>query len=189
MTGAIKKISDPGGFIGGLTGEGSLEAAKLQADANESASLLQQAGVKDARDDILKLFPSSEGNLQLGFQNALDIFGQSLPAQTGAFQQGNVNAQQQLLAGLPQIQAALLGGNVDFSGLQPSKIDTSNLGFFQQQLPQFTGIEQVLQGNQQAQQAQATPNIFDFRGFNRDRSSPNISLGGINNLGNFQRSR
>ena len=64
------------------------------------------------------------------------MFGQSLPAQTDVFQQGNVGAQQAILSGLPQIQNALLGGNVDFSQLQPFEAQTPDLGFFQQELPQ-----------------------------------------------------
>ncbi len=88
--------------------------------------------------DLFKLFPAAQQNVQQGFQGALDVFGQSLPAQSQAFQQGNIGAQQTLLAGLPQQQAAILGGNIDYSQLQASQPQNIDLGFFQQQLPQFT---------------------------------------------------
>ena len=63
------------------------------------------------------------------------MFGQSLPAQTQAFQQGNMGAQQQILAGLPLAQAAILGGQIDYSALQPYQAQMPDLGFFQQTLP------------------------------------------------------
>jgi len=82
------------------------------------------------------LFPAAQQNAQQGFQGALDVFGQSIPAQTGVFQQGNVAAQNQILAGLPQMQNAILGGQVDYSALQPTQLQMPDLSFLQQQLPQ-----------------------------------------------------
>ncbi len=120
-------------FFGGA----EKKAAKAQTQALEQGQQFTREGVEQARQDLFKLFPAAQQNLQQGFQGALDVFGQSLPAQTDVFQQGNVAAQQQLLAGLPQFRNAILGGNVDFSQLQPTQLQTPDLGFFQQQLPQF----------------------------------------------------
>ena len=120
-------------FFGGA----EKKAAKAQTKALEQGQTFTREGVEQARGDLFKLFPAAQQNLQQGFQGALDVFGQSLPAQTDVFQQGNVGAQQQLLAGLPQFQNAIFGNQVDFSQLQPTQIQTPDLGFFQQQLPQF----------------------------------------------------
>lgn len=120
-------------FFGGA----EKKAAKAQTQAIQQGQAFTREGVEQARQDLFKLFPAAQQNLQQGFQGALDIFGQSLPAQTNVFQQGNVAAQQQLLAGLPQFQNAILGNQVDFSALQSTQLQMPDLGFFQQQLPQF----------------------------------------------------
>jgi hypothetical protein len=182
--GIFSAITDT--FFGGAQKDAAQEVAK----SNREAQQILNENLATAKGEAIPLFQGAEQNLLGGFQGALDVFGQSLPAQTQAFQQGNVNAQQQLLAGLPQIQAALLGGNVDLSGLQPSSVDTSNLGFFQQQLPDFQTISQALpqfqQGQVGPQQGGQSP-FFSGGG----RLTPNINMGGINNLrgNNFQRSR
>lgn len=153
-------------FFGGA----EKKAAKAQQKGIEKGIQATQAATKQARGDLMQLFPAAQQNLQQGFQGALDVFGQSLPAQTQAFQQGNVGAQQQLLAGLPQIQNALMGGQVDFSQLQPVSVQP-DLGFAQQQLPQF-----IDPFNQTADQAAAnmgtgpnTPhNMGEFLGGSKD---------------------
>lgn len=119
-------------FFGGA----EKKAAKAQQKGIEKGIQATQAATRQARGDLMQLFPAAQQNLQQGFQGALDVFGQSIPAQTQALQQGNVGAQQQLLAGLPQIQNALLGGQIDFNQLQPVNVQP-DLGFTQQQLPEF----------------------------------------------------
>lgn len=118
----------------------SNKASKKAAQSSEKGAATAAAetrrATEEARSDLFKLFPAAQQNVQQGFQGALDVFGQSLPAQTNVFQQGNIGAQEQLLAGLPQFQNAILGNQVDFSQLQPTQIQTPDLGFFQQQLPQ-----------------------------------------------------
>jgi hypothetical protein len=121
-------------FFGGA----EKKAAKAQEEGLERSQEFVQAGTEQARQDLFKLFPAAQQNVQQGFQGALDVFGQALPAQAQTFQAGNVAAQQQLLSGLPQFQNAILGGNIDFSQLQPTQLQRPDLGFFQQQLPQFT---------------------------------------------------
>lgn len=114
----------------------SKRAVKSQDKARESAVTETNKSTAQARQDLFNLFPAAEQRAQQGFQGALDVFGQALPAQAQVFQQGNVAAQQQLLSGLPQFQNAILGGNVDFSQLQPTQLQQPDLSFFQQQLPQ-----------------------------------------------------
>ena len=118
-------------FFGGA----EKKAAKAQQKGIERGIEATEKATKEAREAAIPLFGQARQDLQQGFQGALDVFGQALPAQTQAFQQGNIGAQQQLLAGLPQFQNAILGGQVDFSQLQPVQVQTPNLGFFQQRLP------------------------------------------------------
>lgn len=136
-------------FFGGA----EKKAAKAQQKGIEKGIQATQQATNQARQDINRLYPAAQENLLAGFQGALDVFGQSLPAQTQAFQQGNVNAQQSLLAGLPMMQNAILGGQIDYSQLQPRQVNV-NTDFFSQQLPQFTsGFE----AQQPAQQPQSNP--------------------------------
>lgn len=131
--GSISGIFDPMDF----TGKQSRGAAEKVATANKEALATQQKAVAQAREDLFKLFPASQQNANIGTQAALDVFGQGVGAQTDVFTQGNVGAQQQLLAGLPIAQNAILGGNIDTSSLQPFQIQQPDLGFLQQQLPEF----------------------------------------------------
>jgi len=120
-------------FFGGA----EKEAAQVEQAGLEAGRTDIKESTEQARQDLFKLFPAAQENIGLGFQGALDVFGQSLPAQTNVFQQGNVGAQQALISALPQFQNAILGNQVDFSAFQPQQIQTPDLGFFQQQLPQF----------------------------------------------------
>jgi len=130
-------------FFGGA----EKKAAKAQQAGIEKGIQATQQSTEQARNDLFKLYPAAQQNLQQGFQGALDVFGQSLPAQTQVFQQGNVGAQQQLLAGLPQIQNALLGGAIDYSQFQPVSLQP-DISFAQQQLPEFVNPYQPQPQNQ-----------------------------------------
>lgn len=161
--GSISGIFDPMDF----TGKQSRDSAKKVAQANEKALETQQKSVAQAREDLFKLFPASQQNANIGTQAALDVFGQALPAQTDVFTQGNVGAQQQLLAGLPIAQNAILGGNIDTSSLQPFQIQQPDLGFLQQQVPQFVDPFAAPPQAQQQNELQAVmdsrpPNFGDF---------------------------
>ncbi|MCP3702051.1 MAG: hypothetical protein GY954_03860 [Alteromonas sp.] len=115
--------------------EAAKEARRKQLESLSAAERLQQEGIDQARTDINRLFPQAMEAQRGGYQGALDVFGQALPAQANVFQQGNVGAQQAILAGLPMAQAAILGGQIDYSGLQPFQAQTPDLSFFQQTLP------------------------------------------------------
>lgn len=125
-------------FFGGA----EKDAARAQQAGIEKGIAATERATREAKADLNRLFPQAKSDLQQGFQGALDVFGQSLPAQVQAFQGGNIGAQEQLLAGLPLFQNAILGGNVDFSQLQPTQVQTPSLGFFQQQLPVVTSPQQ-----------------------------------------------
>ncbi len=141
--GKISAALDPGNLRDQITGKSEKEAGKKKAAAATDAADLIRIQSDAAREEIFRLFPQANQELRGGFQGALDVFGQSLPAQTQAFQQGNAAAQQQLISGLPLFQNAILGGNVDFSQLQPSQQQTPDLSFFQQQLPNFAPVAGV----------------------------------------------
>ena len=132
MSGIIRTVKDT--FLGGA----EKKAAQAQTQALEQGQVFTREGISQARDDVNQLFPAAQQNAQAGFQGALDIFGQSAPAQIDSFQGGNVAAQNQLISGLPQFQNAILGNQVDFSQFQPFQAPTQDLGFLQQQTPEFT---------------------------------------------------
>lgn len=127
------------GLAAGASGGAGVHAAnRAGSEASRGfveAQRLAREAAEEARGDINRLFPEAITRGQQGFQGALDVFGQTIPGQAGVFQQGNVGAQQQILAGLPQIQNALLGGQVDFSGLQPTQLDMPSFDFARQETP------------------------------------------------------
>lgn len=127
----------------GGTDKSSLKSQK-KANKDTQNFIRQQMG--QSRDDIMGLWPGISQNRNMGYQQALDMFGQAMPQQMDMFQQGNMGAQSTLLAGLPQFQNAILGLPTDMSALQPRQInyDTS---WMQQQLPDFQSPAQLLGGS------------------------------------------
>lgn len=125
-------------FFGGA----EKKAAKAQQQGIERGIDETRRATEEARQAVNPLFSQARQEANQGFQGALDVFAQSLPAQMQTFQQGNVGAQEQLLAGLPQFQNAILGNQVDFSQLQPTQVQTPDLGFFQQTLPEVQQQQQ-----------------------------------------------
>jgi len=160
-------------FFGGA----ERRAGDIQADSfREGQDILRESAAR-AESQVLPLFGAAQENLLTGAQGALDIFGRTAPAQIEAAQGGNLTAQQTLLAGLPQFQNAILGGNVDFGALQAQVQQAPGADFFQQQLPQFTSINDALglSANQNPQAPIGTPQlpIGNNPGFNG-------GLGGFN---------
>ena len=119
-----------------------------QREQNAAAQALIAEKAAEARQDVLAIAPGAEANRNKGFQAAIDALAQATPVQSQALQSGSRGAQETLLAGLPQIQNAILGRNVSFAGLQPRTV-SPNLGFVNQQLPEFTSITDALGGQQQ----------------------------------------
>ena len=147
------------GLAGAASQRSSARRAARSQERGQAAALeAAERGAREAREAAIPLFSDAQQNALRGFEAALGLQGQIAPEQISALQQGNQAAQQTLLAGLPQFQNALLGNNIDLSGLQQQapQIDTS---LFNQQLPQFTSINQSLQGPQ-PQQPTTGPNPF-----------------------------
>ena len=168
------------GVVGAISSrKASKRAASAQSKAAKTAAQQTEKAAKQARGDLFKLFPAAKQNLELGSQAALDLFGKSIPAQTDVFTQGNLGAQQALLAGAPLAQNAILGGNIDTSSLQPFQIQQPDLGFLQQQLPEFVD---PYAPTPKPQQQNVLPAVM---GPNQNNSmTPN--LGGFGGLGRSQ---
>ena len=132
------------GIAAAIGGAAVIGAVANRSSTNKAISAQQQAGDKasaqlgaatdKARDDLFKLYPASQQNMQQGYQGALDVFKQTLPQQANQFQSGNVAAQNQLLAGMPQFQNAILGGPVDYSQFQATQLQQPDFGFTNQTL-------------------------------------------------------
>jgi len=116
------------------TTKSAINATEKAAD--KSSAQIEAANQR-AREDLFKLFPAAQQNMQQGYQGALDVFNQTLPQQANVFQAGNVAAQNQLLAGMPQYQNAILGAPVDYSKFQATQLQQPNFDFANQQL-QYT---------------------------------------------------
>ena len=127
----------------------SKRAAKSQERGQEQSMAYQKEAATQARGDAIPLYNSAQDNAMQGYQSALDVFGQTVPQQMQAFQGGNVNAQNTLLAGLPQQNAAILGQQYNPNALQTQSVALPDQSMFQQQLPDFTTINQALKINQE----------------------------------------
>jgi hypothetical protein len=161
-----------GSVVGAVSSRNaSRRAARSQREGQASAQAAIDRGTKEARESAIPLFQSAQDNALQGFDAALALQGRTTPEQIRAFQQGNQNAQNTLLAGAPQFQNAILGGNVDLSGLQQQQIQGPSADFFQQQLPEFTSINQALNPTP------VTPPQFTGGGFG--------GIGGFGGSGNF----
>ena len=117
-------------FFGGA----EKKAAKAQTAAIREGQEITKEATEQARKDVMNLYPQARQDALGGFQGALDVFNQALPQQASLFQQGNVGAQQALLAGLPQIQNAILGGEIDYSGFQPTVMQQPDFSFANQNI-------------------------------------------------------
>ena len=116
------------------TTSASKRAVKAQEKGNTQASAQLEKATAAARNDLFKLYPAAQQNMQQGYQGALDVFKNTLPQQASTFQAGNVAAQNQLLAGMPQFQNAILGAPVDYSQFQATQLQQPNFDFANQQL-------------------------------------------------------
>lgn len=166
-----------GSLLGAATSRNaSRRAARSQEQGQTAALESVERGTQEARESAIPLFQSAQDNALQGFDAALALQGRTTPEQIRAFQQGNQNAQNTLLAGAPQFQNAILGGNVDLSGLQQQQIQGPSADFFQQQLPEFTSINQAL--NPEPQQPTTGFPGGGFGGIG--------GFGGSGNFGGFQ---
>jgi hypothetical protein len=98
--------------------------------ANEAASARTQAGLNllqpgytAAQNVQREALGMGQQMRQEGMQQGLGMIGQLYGPSANLMQQGNTGAQQALLAGLPLQRAAILGGNIDYSQLQPQSVN------------------------------------------------------------------
>lgn len=137
------------GAAGSLAGSAMDRRAQGKAvnKANEAAAARTGAGLEALRPGYeaaqnVRREALGMGNQmrQQGMQQGLGMIGQLYGPTANLQQQGNLAAQRMLLAGLPMQRAAILGGNIDYSQLQPQTIsyDPNMLAgiFGQAQLPQ-----------------------------------------------------
>lgn len=98
--------------------QASKDAAKAQANQNESDRQFQVEMANQARNDVTSMYPQMQQNAMLSGQAALTTMNNAFPQQTYARQQGTQNA-----------IAALLGGQG--KQIQP------NFNFMPKQLPNY----------------------------------------------------
>jgi hypothetical protein len=120
--------------------------AVKQAEQQRQASLeFIEKQMKQSRGDLFKLFPASQESMRQGIGASMDVYRQSVPYQAQAFQEGNIAAQNQIIGGLPQMNNAILGGPVDYSQFQPTRLQGIG-GMTMPQAPQFAPIQDIPQG-------------------------------------------
>lgn len=140
------------GFFSDILGGTDDSAQKRQLKQNQKARELIERNTKQARADILKLFPAGDEARNIGLQRAAGVVAGTAPRQSQAIRQSNVFAQQQLLRGLPQIQNAILGRDVNLGGLK-AQVIKPDFTFLRQKFPQFPS------GADLVQQQDPTPDI------------------------------
>jgi len=143
--------------MGKLFGSTDDSSQRLQVDQNARSEEFIRQAAEQSRTDASALFPAAESNANLGFQAALNTIGQYAPQQVGAFQQGNIGAQQTLGQGSQQYANAIMGAPVDYSFMQPQRINVDT-GFMQQQLPQFQNSGDIMGQLNRGRQ----PSLFDM---------------------------
>lgn len=116
------------------------KANEAAAARTQAALDVMQPGYQSAQETRRQAFDVGTQMRQQGMQQGLGMIGQLYGPTANLMQQGNVAAQRMLLAGLPMQRAAILGGNIDYSQLQPQTMnyDPALLAgiFGQAQLPQ-----------------------------------------------------
>ena len=137
-----------GDVVSDLFGGTNKEGMQAQAGDNAERRQFIEQQANQARADIFGIAPAADTNRNMGFQQALDIYGQTMPQQLGTFQQGNVGAQEQLIQGMPQYRNAIMGLPVDYQSFQPQALQYDS-GYTQQQLPEFIDTASILGGLQQ----------------------------------------
>jgi len=109
--------------MGSLFGSGSQAGARAQAQATREGMAMYRKGVDEAKEQILPGFERARQQNLFRTGQAMDALSGTMQPQLDAYSQGNLNAQQALAGSGQQMQNAILGGQVDYSGLQPQGIN------------------------------------------------------------------
>lgn len=124
---------------------GGVNDSAQVAALNQNAAVLQRTAelTERARDDAIRLFPSSQNALKSGYDKAADVYKGGTDANVSAVQQGSDLARQMKLLGLSGFESAIMGNPQSFSAAdllaqyqaQPKiNVDTS---FMDQTMPQM----------------------------------------------------
>lgn len=175
-------------IVGAVAQSRSARRARQQQEAAiREGRGIQREATDLAEDRTGALFDEARRGTQQGFQQAIGIFGQAAPQQSSLFQQGNVEAQRQLLAGLPQQQNAILGGQVDFSALQPTQLQAPDFSFLQNlRLPDPISAQELIAQSREirADLPPAPQQARGLRGFKEELDTLSIGRSlGIPSLG------
>lgn len=132
-----------------LFGGSEKKAAQAQANATKESMQITREGVQDAKNALEKMNPLALQMLGGSAQQGIDLLGAAAQQQANTAQEGNVKAQEQIANSLPMIQAALMGQPLDFSKMQPTRLQLPNMSFLNQKVsPQINAPETVRQPTQ-----------------------------------------
>ena len=81
-----------------------------------------QSGYQTGQDINQQGYGVGQQMRQQGMQQGLNMIGQLYGPTSSLEQQGNLAAQRYMIAGLPMQRSAVMGGNIDYSQLQPTQI-------------------------------------------------------------------
>lgn len=112
-----------GDVVDGLFGGTATDAADVESAGYDRAAELYQQGVQEAKDEIFPAFEQASIDRLNRYNQIQQLLGGSFGPQLDVYNQGNMNAQQTIAGAAPQMANAILGGQVDYSGLQPQGIN------------------------------------------------------------------
>jgi len=133
-------------IAGAVASDNADKAVSAQKSQNKKNQKFIREMATNARNDAIPLYDAAQQNRGIGVQSAFDSMAQTIPEQGRLMQDGNVAAQEMLLAGLPQANNALLGLPVDYSALQPQRLEP-NYDWTKQQVPEFVNPELAQMAN------------------------------------------
>lgn len=108
---------------GYVADRGARRAADVARDSNDAQLQYLAASEQKARDEANRLYPEAEEARNQGYQRSMDFLSGAQQPIMNAMQDGNVGAQNVLAGAAPQMQNAILGGPVDYSFMQPQRLD------------------------------------------------------------------
>lgn len=158
-------------IVGGIVSDRASGRAADTAQRTSDAQLAyQEAQNEQARGDVTTGFSSARENQLMGAQRQLDMLSLAAPLALDARLAGNFGAQNVVSGGTPQAINALLGGPIDYSFLQPQRVENT-LAQLLAGVPQVYAPQQQPAAQPAAQPAMVNPFTMpnfggsDFRDF------------------------
>ena len=95
---------------------GGVNDSAQVAALNQNAAVLQRTAelTERARDDAIRLFPSSNSALKSGYDKAADVYRAGTDSQISSVQQGSDLARQMKILGLSGFSDAIMGNPQSF---------------------------------------------------------------------------